>query len=117
MGLIFPLIIKIFDPFIWASLGILLCGFSNFLIGPSIFLPDSLIFIIIGLFLNGVTNIMFYVPQVPIMMKIIEMKHRNQTKQISDMCSSLFITMISIGQALGPIYGGHMTKLVGYRML
>ena len=117
MGLIMPFIVKIFQPFIWASLGLLFCGFSNFLVGPSIFLPDNFILIIIGLFFSGATNIMFYVPQIPIMMKRIEAKHPNQTGQISDMCSSLFITMISIGQALGPIFGGYMTKLVGYRIL
>ena len=117
MGLIFPLMIKMFDPFIWASLGILLRGFSNLLIGPSIFLPDNLILIIIGLFFSGATGILFYVPQASIMMKRIETKYPNQNRQISDMCSSILFTMMSIGQTLAPIYGGYMTKLVGYRML
>lgn len=84
MGCLMPAIIKLLDPILLSSIGMLLCGTSNFLMGPSVFLPDNLALIIIGMFLSGVSVIIFMIPQVPIMIERTDIRYPNQIRQISD---------------------------------
>ena len=84
MGCLMPAIIKLLDPILLSSIGMLLCGTSNFLMGPSVFLPNSIILIAIGMFFSGASAIMILIPQVPIMIERTELRYPNQTRQISD---------------------------------
>ena len=68
MSLIFPYFSQLIDPIYMISLGLLLCGLSNFLVGPSTLLPNNLILMGSGLFLCGLTLVLCTNPQVPIML-------------------------------------------------
>ena len=50
MALFIPCIVKNFDSMVQVTFGMMLWGIANFLIGPSIFLPDSLELMILGHF-------------------------------------------------------------------
>ena len=97
------------------TLGLFLTGLSNFLIGPSTLLPNSLPLIALGLYLSGVTMVFANVPQIPIMLKQAELKFPLQKHKASDLCSTIYFFMYSLGQLLGPVYSGYMTDLIGYR--
>ena len=55
------------------------------------------------------------VPQIPIMLKQAEVNFPNETRRATDLCSNIYTFTFSIGQLLGPIYGGYLTGFVGYR--
>ena len=117
MSLFIQFISELFNSYIMVSLGILLCGLSNLFIGPSVFLPDSLVLMILGMFLTGLTNLIFVVKLIPIMLERVKIKYPNQDSQASDICSSMFIAFISIGQFLSMLYGGYMYDIIGFRLL
>ena len=117
MSLFIPYIIDCFSSYVMVSLGLFLCGLSNLLIGPSIFLPDGLVLMIIGMFLTGFTNLIFVVKLIPIMLERVKKVYPNQASQASDICSSMFVACISIGQFISMIYGGYMYDIIGFRFL
>ena len=85
MGLFVSYFSILLTPINMVSLGLLLSGFSNFLIGPSIFLPNSLILIAIGMYLSGATIVFANVPQIPIMLKYAENEFPNEKRKACDM--------------------------------
>ena len=115
MALMVTILIKQIKPINLVALGMLLWGFCNFLVGPSVFLPDSIVLIALGLFLSGMTIVCCTVPQLPIMLKCLESKYPTQAHIASDYCSSIYNAVFSLGMFLGPVYGGHVTELVGFR--
>ena len=117
MSLFIQYIVDFFSSYAMVSIGLLICGLSNLFIGPSIFLPDSLVLMIIGMFLTGFTNLIFVVRLVPIMLKRVKIKYPNQDSKASDICSSIFVAWISIGQFTSMVYGGYMYDIIGFRFL
>ena len=51
------------------NISILLCGISNFLVGPAMFLPNNVFIVAAGLFFTGVTVVSMLIPMFPIMLK------------------------------------------------
>ena len=84
--------------------------------GPSIFLPNSLLLIGFGLFFSGTTAVFFIVTIIPEMTKRVEKMFPAQTREASDMCSGLCNAMFGLGQMVGPIYGGEITRISIYRI-
>ena len=99
--------------FIWICM--LICGFINFMVGPSPFLPDSLIVMIIGQLLNGIFSNFFLITSLPLMIQDAVEGFPKQKIEVTDASSGVFTWMLSLGQSLGPIYGSHMVKLIGFR--
>ena len=95
--------------------GLFLSGLSNFLVGPSTLLPNSLILITFGLYILGITMVFANLPPLPIMLKQVELVYPYQKSKASDLCSTIYYLMFSLGQFLSPIYSGYMTYLIGYR--
>ena len=116
MALMVTLLIKQIKPINLVASGMLLWGFWNFLVGPSVFLPDSIVLIALGLFLSGMTIVCCTVPQLPIMLECLESKYPTQAHIASDYCSSIYNAVFSLGMFLGPVYGGHVTELLGFRV-
>ena len=85
------------------------------MVGPSTLLPDNLIVMVVGLFFTGMSLVFSSVLQIPIILERAEINFPLQSKLASDYCSNIYNIAFSIGMLLGPIYGGHMTELVGYR--
>ena len=96
-------------------IGLFTLGVSNFFVGPSTFLPDDLVIMAIGLYFSGITVIFLIVPPLPIMIQRIESKFGAESSAASDMSSIIYTFLFSLGQCLGPIYGGYMDDLVGFR--
>ena len=106
---------KYFKPLNIVAWSLFMTGIFNFMVGPSILLPDNLILMAVGLFCTGMSLVFSGVLQVPIMLKRAEVKFPSQSRLASDYCWSIYNFVYSVGMFLGPIYGGHMAELVGYR--
>ena len=115
MYLTLPYFSKMIGLIYMISLGLFLCGISNFLVGPSSLLPNNLILMAFGLFFSGFTMVLCIIPQIPIMLSQIEDMLPSETRNASDICSSIHVLNHRFGVLLGPIYGGFMNYLVGYR--
>ena len=85
------------------------------MVGPSTLFPDNLILMIVGLFFTGMFLALCTIPQIPVMLGYAEIKFPSQSRQASDYCSNIYSVGYSLGMLIGPVYGGHMTELVGYR--
>ena len=109
------LLIKDTNSITMIVIGLLTSGLSNFLIGPSYLLPNNLILIIMGLFVSGITMAFFRVPIIPIMLKRVEARFPLSKRKASDLVSTMYNLTFSIGQFCGPIYGGYLTDMIGYR--
>ena len=105
-----------FDNKFLMFVGMFTCGLSNFLMGPSILLPNSLIIIGAGLLFSGTAGVFFIVTIIPEMTKRVEAKFPSQVREASDMCSGLCNAMLGLGQMVGPIYGGEITRISNYRI-
>ena len=84
--------------------------------GPSNLLPNNLIIMAVGLFFSGLTVMLSIVPPLPIMIQRIESMFIIDSRDASDIASIIFTFIFSLGLFLGPIYGGYMDDLVGYRV-
>ena len=97
------------------SFGIFITGFFHFLIGPSRFLPDSLILMGIGQFLFGGFSILFLITCLPVMINEGITYYPNQKFEVSDMSSGIFNFSLTFGQMVAPIYGSYTQAAVGFR--
>ncbi|CAI2370229.1 unnamed protein product [Moneuplotes crassus] len=94
---------------------IFICGLAQFLIGPSTFLPDSLILMGIGQLMNGVSNFFFCVLSLPVMIHDAEERYPEQKIYAADLSSGVFNFALALGQTVSPIYGSYMTEIIGFR--
>ena len=85
MALIIPLLSKLMSHVHMISVGLFLCGLSNFFVGPSILLPNSLILMGFGLFFSGFTMMFGSVPQLPFMINLTEEMYPSETRKASDL--------------------------------
>ena len=91
------------DPKYIACIGLFLNGVSQFLIGPSSFLPDSLVLMVIGQLLHGFTAWMFLITSLPVIIDDALIKFPNRKIDVSDTSSAIFNAFQSIGNMIGPI--------------
>ena len=90
-------------------------GFSHFLIGPSPYLPNSLILMIIGQMIHGFTVTFFIVTWLPVMINEAVKSFPDHKIRVSDISSGIFSSMLGFGQMLGPIYGSYITDIFSFR--
>ena len=90
-------------------------GFSHFLIGPSPYLPNSLILMIIGQMIHGFTVTFFIVTWLPVMINEAAKSFPEHKIKVSDISSGIFSSMLGFGQMLGPIYGSYITDIFSFR--
>ena len=93
----------------------LIWSLTNFLVGPSPFLPDSIVIMIVGQLLNGIFSNFFLITSLPVMIQDAVEGFPKQKMEVTDASSGVFTWMLSLGQSIGPIYGSHMVKLIGFR--
>ena len=117
MWFILPFFAKYVNQTGLITISLFLCGLFNFLVGPSTVLPDNLYLLAFGLLASSSTIAIVVVLQIPIMTKRAEWKYPSQTRRVSDMWCSIFSGTFSLGLLIGPIYGGYVNDLVGYRNL
>ena len=98
---------------IWKSM--LLCGFVNFMVGPSNSLPNSVVIMGFGQFLNSGLEVYFMITCLPVMIKEGEKMYPNNKLEVADKASGMVNWMFDLGQAFGPIYGSYMTAYFGFR--
>ena len=85
MALIIPLLSKLMSNVHMISVRLFLCGLSNFFVGPSILLPNSLILMGFGLFFSGFTMMIASIPQLQIMISLTEKMFPFETRKASDL--------------------------------
>ncbi|CAI2365873.1 unnamed protein product [Moneuplotes crassus] len=94
---------------------LLLYGLSEFMMGPSYFLPDSEFIIILGLLLGGLNTIFVMVSTLTSMVHEAEIAFPTQKDYVNDLCSGIFNFTINLGLTLGPLYGTTFTSLITYQ--
>jgi MFS family permease len=94
----------------------IIAGFAQFLIGPSLLLPNNLWIMVGGQFLEGLFTLYFQVTSLPEMINDVIKKHPNQKYEASDISSGVFNAMLGLGQMLSPLYGSYMTHYFGFRI-
>ena len=98
---------------IWKSM--LLWGFANLLVGPSKLLPNSIILMGLGQFLNGILEVFFMTTWLPVMIEEGEELYPHNKLEVADKASAIVNCMSGIGQGLGPIYGSYISAFIGFR--
>ena len=97
-------------------LGMLFNGFSHIVVGPSPYLPDSLILMWVGQVVHGFTVTFFLITWLPVMINDAVIGYPRQKNEVTDMSSAIFNSMLGIGQMLGPIYGSIVTDEFNFRV-
>ena len=69
MSFVVPYISNCMNLVTLVNISILLCGISNFLVGPAMFLPNNVFIVAAGLFFTGVTVVSMLISMFPIMLK------------------------------------------------
>lgn len=84
--------------------------------GPSatLGLPDSLVFIIIGLFFTGMGAASTVIPIIPEMLDAVEGEFVNEVA-VKDAASGMFNMANGFGQIVGPVMAGALADAVGFR--
>ena len=98
MGIFIPYLAKCINLDIAVIVGLFLVGFSNFLIGPSTLLPNSLALIIVGLCLLGSTIATANIPIVPMMIEYAGSKYPYEKRKAADLWAAIYYWMCSSGQ-------------------
>ena len=91
------------------------CGLVNFFVGPSEFLPDSIVLMWVGQFLNGAFANFFLITWLPVMINVSVNMYPKQKMEVTDTSSGVFTFMLGLGQTIGPIYGSNVTGAIGFR--
>ena len=114
--LLLPLFTSKFDSKYLIWIGLFLNGVSQFLVGPSPFLPDSLALMVIGQLLHGFTICLFLVTCIPVMIENLIEKFPENSIEVSDISSVIFGAFQSLGEMLAPIYGINVTSAFSFRI-
>lgn len=104
-----------FDNKILIVFGLFAGGLSEFLIGPSPFLPDMLWIMGAGQFVLGLFTIFFLVTCLPEMIDDVVRNHPESPFEASDISAGVFNSMLGFGQMMSPLYGSYMTEAFGFR--
>lgn len=93
----------------------IIAGLSQFMVGPSIFFPDSIWIMAIGHFIMGMFTPFFQVSSLPEMINVAKSKYPNNQDEASDISSGVFNSMLGFGQMIAPLYGSYATDVFGFR--
>lgn len=104
-----------FDPKLVIAAGMGLWGLSQFLVGPSEILPNSLVIMVAGQFIFAFLSIMFLIPSLPVMINEGNSQFPNQSAKVTDMSSGAFNFILMLGTTTSVIYSSYMTKEFGFR--
>ena len=96
--------------------GLLTNGLSQFLIGPSPYLPNSLAIMWVGQFLHGFTACLYLITNLPVMINDTLEKYPGRKIDASDTSSAIFNSMQAIGNMIGPIFGSNVTNAYSFRI-
>ncbi|CAI2369700.1 unnamed protein product [Moneuplotes crassus] len=90
-------------------------GVNQFFIGPSEFLPNSLIIMAIGQAVIGAITIFCIIGALTIMIQDSETAFPAHKAYVNYLSSGVFNFSLQFGQTLAPIYGSYMTEMIGLR--
>ena len=85
MALFVSYIVQCISDVTTVTVGLFLAGLSNFLVGPSTLLPNSLILITLGLYLLGFTIALSNVPIISMMIKQAESRFPYEKRKTADL--------------------------------
>ena len=85
------------------------------MVGPSPYLPNSVIIMAIGQFFNGAFANFFLITTLPVMINDAVEGFPHNKIEVTDKSSGVVSSMFCLGQGLGPIYGSNMVNLIGFR--
>lgn len=83
-------------------------------LAPASFLPQSLVTIILGLIIVGMTGACVTVPGIIDFMDTMKTKMKIDEMAANDVSSALYNLSINTGEAIGPIVGGSLTSLYSF---
>ncbi|CAI2369276.1 unnamed protein product [Moneuplotes crassus] len=115
MSIFSSFFIENYDPKRLIVFGMFFCGSSLFLMGPSTFLPNSLVLLATGHLIMGATEVLFMLPILPVLIEAGVAKYPNHKYLISDISSGVLNFYLTLGQGSAPIYGSYVTEYFGYR--
>lgn len=85
------------------------------LVGPSKFLPDSLIIMAIGQIVYSFFSVMMSLYPLPEMIAILTEKYPNQPDRAADIASGVLNLAFGFGQLIGPLYGSSVEHVLNFR--
>jgi fucose permease len=91
--------------------GLLMNIIGSPLLSPLFILPQSYIFIVLGLLLLGIPAALINVSAMCDLVDHLALKKINTDENtINDVSAAIYITAINFGETLGPIFGGYVTE-------
>ena len=106
-----------FDNKVLIYWGLVLWGISQFLVGPSMILPNSLWIMCVGQLLMGGFSVFFLITCLPEMIRDAVEGHPHKKLEATDISAGVFNCMLGSGQMLGPIYGSLIKNHFSFRVL
>ena len=97
-------------------IGLVSNGLSQFMVGPSSFLPDSLIIMWFGQLFHGFTLCLFLITWLPVMIDDAVEAFPKRKIEVTNISPVIFNSMLGTGQMLGPIYGSNITNFLNFRI-
>lgn len=104
-----------FDNRMLIAVGMLLAGGANLLVGPSPFLPNSLILMCFGQFFKGMFANFYCITSMSVLIDDAWERFPKRKNEVTDIASGVFTCMLDIGETIGPIYGSIVYSYVGFR--
>jgi MFS family permease len=77
---------------------------------PISLLPQSVVFVIFGLFVLGIPGALINSPAICDLILILKDKTKLEEAQVNDIASAIYNLALNFGEALGPAYGGYVTQ-------
>ena len=76
---------------------------------------DSLVVMGIGQFFVGVTLAIQLIPGLPEMVECALEHYPTQERDVKNMSSAMYNSLLGVGQVIAPLYGSSLTQLVGFK--
>lgn len=95
-------------------IGIISISIGVLLLPPINFLPQSVIVVIIGLFILGIPGALINSPAICDMIIILKNKTSYDDAQVNDMASAIYNLGLNFGEAIGPTFGGYITENMNF---
>ena len=91
-------------------------GIGFIFTGPTwiLFLPNHIVFLIIGISILGFSLPFSLCPLFPLMMNVIKENFSSRTTTASDLASGLYTASFGIGTIIGPLLGAYLDWLFGF---
>jgi len=113
---------KRYNQIVFVTAGLTLLPFAYWLIGPSLFLhfPNKLFLIPFGQIFLGTGGALILIPMIPAFLSCTKDKvpqTEESIAELKDKISGIWNSMGGFGSILGPILGGSLVTLTGYRTM